>query len=980
MMEIDKQIVYSFSDIIKLYKEYYLPTVAEEFPATIRIKSMIINYCKKFNLIYFEDNDEISLPKDSYDKIYKLIENRYLFFNKSIELYSRKETEKILNLNRTTIRKIVKEGHFNIATIIVNTIYFKKEDVDAVYNYLNKSYDINEATEIIRQRTKHKKVINETVRDIANNLNITFDNIYFKKSKRIMKNNIDELINYFKEKYYPHERKSDISWLEKYIKVKYSIIEQNMNHNLVGQEELKKFYYKHTSKKKESKDTQFMKTLIGIFNKSEINFFMNKSKNYFYISNDDYEKFKIYIQENILNIDKIDNYYSFDEIRTILEKDYIYEIVKDLPKVALERKIYIEKKEIDKLVELKQRLIEVSELCEYLDVDVETLYRILRRFNISYEDTKHLFTGKAINRKYIKDLEEYITYKDEINKANNRYEKYQVEISRITKNSKVHKTYNYYEEYVLKRLKENNNNQIVSALVNIHKDILSRLKKEIIYYNDKELEGIIYKIGAKQVKNEFINFLNYCKKYNSIFAGTYLRDRNEYEGYEAYTEDQWIRFGQILFVKDLPYYKISVEKAVENRNCAMVWLYCALNYICAWRKEDIINIQFPDIEILGISRDRYLKIVLEDKFTEEMAQKIVNNVINKINTLGVTPNKTKKNNKQVLKLVVCNSYAYTIGLLLYICEVHRRYYKPDKRLERERLITSSIPNKKSEHIKFFGEEYLKIFNGKCFSNMRSTKTISNYTQKISQQKGWGEGYYLVAIQRGHKFNKRGIPETTQVYLESFNKDKDIDMITRGLFERGTFGFISYQLVKMLDNKNVVNKKIDEQNMIIKEVVKFKSTDVERIIKNHYKFKYEVLNNIIDKSISKEIKFIDILKQISNGKASSKMSYCQCLLKTIKEDCCFKDKEECIGCNYLIPEMYFLMEFDNKINIHLEKMNKATLDYDKRRLSYVLINNYIPVLNEAIQYLGREKTCTFINIEKIKKNINNLADKEKLYFE
>lgn len=978
MSKNDQEKLYSFNDIIDLYKRYYLPTIKEEFPAAIRVKSLIVNYCNKFELIYFKQNDEIYLTKDSYDKIHILLKNRYLFLTKSLELYSRSEAQKILGLDRHTMRNLIKRCHLNVAALITNKTYFKKEEIDKIASYLNQSYSINEATEIIKSKIKYNKLKIDTLREIANKLNITFDNIYFNNSKRIMKNNIDILIDYFETKYKPREKKEDASWLEKFIKVEYFIIEPNLIRNLVGQDELKKLYYQYTNIKNKPIETQFQKTLIGILNNAKINLYMNKSKNYFYISDKDYERYKSYIQENLLNIDRIEDYYSQDEIKIILEREYIAEIIKDLPKVKIGNKVYIRKKIIDELAELKHSLIGISELNQHLDVTFSSLYRAFKKFNIQYEDTKHLFIGKAIKRKHVKDLEKYFNYKKEISIVNNRYERYLIEISMVEKNSKICKTYDYFEQYVLKRFKETNNIQIILPLVSIYKDILSKLKKEIIYYNDKEIEEIISRIKIKRVQREFINLLNYYKQYNPIYSGSYKRDKGKEEGTEAYTEVQWIKFGQLIFCRDLPYYQASLKKAIEDRSSAMVWLYCALNYVCAWRKEDIINIQFPDIEILDIPEGRYLNIVSENKFTEGMAQKIINNVSNKINTWGLVPNKTKKTNKQLLKFVVSNSYVYTIGLLLYICEVHRRYYKPNQKLDRKKLITSWITNKKAQHVNFFGEEYLEIFSGDCFSNIRATKTISNYTQKISQQKGWGKGYYLAAIQRGHKFNKRGIPEVTQVYLESFNKDGDIDLITRELFERGTFGFIPYQLVKMLDNESVIGKKIEEQNVRINDIVKLKATSVEKIIKNHYKIKYEIINNIIKKAIIKEIKLIDILKQISNGKASSKMSYCQCLLKTIEEDCCFKDKEDCVGCNYLIPEMYFLMEFNNMINIHIEKINNSTLDYDKKRLSYILINNYIPILSEAIQYLGKERVYAFIDIKKIKETISNLVYKEKLY--
>lgn len=977
MNEKSEKKLYLLNDVVEIYKKYYLPTLKEEFYATIRVKTLILNYCNRLGLEYLEQNDEIYLSENSYDIIYRLIKNRYLFLNKSIELYSKSEVQKILGIEKRIVRNLITDGHLDVATLITNKTYFEKKQVDNIVHYLNKAYNIGQAAEIIKSKIKYDKLNIDTIREIANKLNITFDNIYFNKSKLILKSDINILIDYFMKKYKPREKKENVSWLEKFIKVKYFIIETDLNKSLIGQAELKKFYYKHTNIENEVVDTQFQKTLIGIVNKLKINLYLNKTRNYFYISNNDYEKYKCYIQENLLDIRKIYSYYSQEEIKTILEREYIADVIKDLPKVREGNKVYIEKKIIDELYELKNSLIGITELCEHLKVNSSSLYRAMKKFNIQYEDTKHLFIGKAIKRKYIKTLEDYFSYKNDISTVSSRYERYLIETALVEKNNKIPKTYEYYGVYVLERLKETNNNQIILPLIKIYKNILSNLKKEIFYHNDNEIEKIINIIKSESVEKEFIKLLNYFKQHNPIYSGTYRRDIGKETYVEAYTEEQWIRFGQLIFSRELPYFKISLKKAIKDRNSAMIWLYCALNYVCAWRKEDIINLPLPDIEVLDIPENQYLDVISDNKFTDEMAQKIVNNISNKIATWGLVANKTKKTNKQLLKFVISNGYVYTIGLLLYICEVHRRDYKLNKRMNAGSLINSWVVSKKEQHIKFFGEEYIEIFREESFTNIRATKTIINYTQKISQQKGWGKGYYLAAIQRGHKFNNRGVPEITQVYLESFNKDGDIDLITRELFERGTFGFIPYQLVKILHSERINGKKIKEQNDIINETVKIKATKIEKIIKNHYKIKYEIVNNILNKAIIKEIKIIDILKSISNGKASSKMSYSQCLLKTVNEECCYKYKEDCIGCAYLIPEMYFLMEFNNMINNHIEKISRATLLYDKKRLLYILINNYIPILSEAIEYLGKEKVCGFINIKKIKEDISTLVYNEKL---
>ena len=103
-----------------------------------------------------------------------------------------------------------------------------------------------------------------------------------------------------------------------------------------------------------------------------------------------------------------------------------------------------------------------------------------------------------------------------------------------------------------------------------------------------------------------------------------------------------------------------------------------------------------------------------------------------------------------------------------------------------------------------------------------------------------------------------------------------------------------------------------------------------------------------------------------------MEYSQCILKSIdKRKCAYPSKIDCIGCEYLIPEILFLMEFNNSLNIMLKNIEDAYYSFDKQRYLYMFQNKYIPTLIEAISVFGIDRIDLFIDRKSFYKKIKDL---------
>ncbi len=252
-------------------------------------------------------------------------------------------------------------------------------------------------------------------------------------------------------------------------------------------------------------------------------------------------------------------------------------------------------------------------------------------------------------------------------------------------------------------------------------------------------------------------------------------------------------------------------------------------------------------------------------------------------------------------------------------------------------------------------------------------------QTQSQKNGWNIGYQLASIIRSHKPDSRGTALSTQVYLEHLNKGKEIDQITTALTERGTFGFIPYLILKTIEGEKFNDLDMLEQNREINGLLPLKPYELERIVKdslvNRDRIKSRI-NELINKLSRSEL--IDVLKKILNGDAPSKMEHSHCFIKCFdKSACIYPAKINCVGCDFHIPEMYFLIEFRNMLGEVLFELENTKFDFDKQRLSYAIKSIYLPILQEAMVILGDNKVKSFIDTKGIKDNIVKLHKNGKL---
>lgn len=950
----------------------------------------LLNIVKRLELPYEEVNSEFFIGITESEILKEVLYTRKLYEQNKLELYSAKEASDLLGVTQSTVNRLVKKQELKVKTVISKMSYFGKQEIDKIKKLLNMSYSTQEIVNIVRIETNFSDISRTMVRMylVKEGQISYFQNPVDKYDLRIDKKDKDRLIQFIQKNYRPVKKqlKNYKNFMVKATgsKEKLCFIEKNQDKTFIDKKALSKYAQeKYPLRSGKMVGKHLIEHVIIICKQANVKWYTNLKFDNIYILKDEISKCIEYYNE--LNT-IITSHYSTTEVKEIFNKREINLVAKYAEAIVIGPTRYFKKNKIEELKFLYKNYIKISDIAKELNLRNSQVSKLAKEIGLKTIDGKgipYMEANELIVKKDVKAIKEYVVKRNKLNNTNSSYEKYKILISDYLELGRVlPKTVKLYDKFVKQRLNQlkDGSNKIYS---NLYINTLSNLKTEIIEYTNKDLTVLIEKMEIESHKKEMAYFINFCKKHTlTKYDADFSLQNYKYNATEPYELQQWFDFGYLLFRREQPLYKIHLEKALENKADAMAWLYCSMHYVCGWRAVDIKKkIPLIPLElILGVSEEQVIEKIKTGNFTDDMAQIVVNFVVNYIKNFRIIPKKTENiDNIPPLKFVVEKNYVYQIGLLIALCEAHRRNGKAkgSKHLNTDYLITDRATIIEV-HENFFGEKYKMIFKGEGFYNRRATVTFMGIIQRTSQDYGWGIGYQLSSIFRSHKSGRSGVSNSTQEYLESINKNKDIDQVTNALMERGTFGFIPYLITKMLLGENLTEIDIEKQNKEINEIIPLKPFQIEKIMKSSSLNKNKVISILNELFVTKKEDLLKVLLKLSAGEAPSKMEYAQCLLKCIDIKACVNhNRTDCIGCDYFIPEMYFLLEFKVMLEELITKIKNAKSDFDKIRFSYSLVSVYLPILQQAIKTIGKKRVETFIDVKELKVKIKNLHDNNHL---
>ena len=447
--------------------------------------------------------------------------------------------------------------------------------------------------------------------------------------------------------------------------------------------------------------------------------------------------------------------------------------------------------------------------------------------------------------------------------------------------------------------------------------------------------------------------LSWLKQYNRMhwFKDFSMTKRRESEN-GAYDIEEYLELLYYLFNADYIEENDMYKRAAENKNYADTWLYLCMHFMRAIRNTDLLRIGHPN---LTDTPENILKMVLEDRFSDEDARLTLYSITWRLSVLPLTPNKTKNvSGVTSLKLTVPESLEVHLGKLLAICESHFRRSGAPADVSLIRVIGDY------ERInRYMGDEIGVLF---LKSNFRSRGVQKSYLQGIymmsdeilgdDRDEFNVKGYILAALARSHKGSFAEFAQTTVVYLKDAKfSGLTPEFVARELFERGVLSFIPSMLLKIISGNQYNYLNVHEQTQMLK-ILNITPTEAENavsLVENSRKRSNEIVKSLVTDKEIKPNEILMILHRIGGGYAVSKCDELLCVMTAMKKICPF-DGRNCFGCEYEIGLKSTIFSMTAEYN-RLRNIIETTGSEIERKKSVHLIKTIVlPVLQEVLTCL------------------------------
>lgn len=548
-------------------------------------------------------------------------------------------------------------------------------------------------------------------------------------------------------------------------------------------------------------------------------------------------------------------------------------------------------------------------------------------------------------------------------------DKFNYELGLIDKKH-TKRTFEYFSEFAISRMTNIAHSNAITYIDIAHS--IKNLNKEITQCTTKEVQAMGNNLSTKTAKREFTYFLKLLKqKKNTKYSDIdYDRDNNrkEKKSHLPYSEEQYLRFGFLVWSDSHIWYDSYMEKALEKREYACVWLYAALHYTCAWRAGDLIE-QFPRPN-LNMDPKVFLEKVKNKELEDKYALDIIEQVNMKIELEEPKPNKTKAHNPPSLVLEIPESVYVFLGTLIGIVEAH---YQLSTDPRKKGLISHQCKTRESQ-VEFFGKEFVEIFGDDRFTNLKAVKNYEIIMSKKGDDKKVGTGYVLASIARSHKqiFDKKA--ETTQVYVKYYKDMEDAEVIVRELFERGVCSFAPYLLTKIVvGEENMKKLTQEEKTKKLKETAPLDAYESEMFIQeyndalaNAKRVVKELVDHAVEEGVEPKTLAKNALVNLIYDKAPAKQEKFYCMRIAQGKDCIYKKRKDCIGCGYEVYVKSCLSELGNRIRKAQQEALSSKTQNSKNKNMLLLQNVLLPITKEILITLRDEHKVE--NLEEYKQLI------------
>ena len=391
----------------------------------------------------------------------------------------------------------------------------------------------------------------------------------------------------------------------------------------------------------------------------------------------------------------------------------------------------------------------------------------------------------------------------------------------------------------------------------------------------------------------------------------------------------------------------SIEEIKQKGTIQYVssWLYVLIHLNNGWRNGDVKDFQPPYIDDLiddyGIDdyewfHNNFLNIA--------EARLIISRIIN---------NEIKMSKTRVQGYFFCSDdLAIPIATAIIII---RKYKQLQSEVIQEKddyfLTFGTKYNTPSQNLlkKYFVDMENKSFK---FKSLKMNATLLSYIYSLTLEDSREKVLIFAQKVRAHKM------ETSTLHYIKIEK-RDIEALSRQLFERGEFGYIYDFLRAKIDG---------QQNRIVFEERTNKIIEIKEKLRTSYNV--EIISGFLNKvtrereEVLSKIENMSLremeqkLHQIYIGSLPSKELHIQCL---VSGECPkYGNEANCKSCPYAIPTVYALNLICQNASKNLWRYHKESIVGEKIKLS-VKIEKDLDLISEAINKYGAQVVYSFMKI-------------------
>lgn len=388
-----------------------------------------------------------------------------------------------------------------------------------------------------------------------------------------------------------------------------------------------------------------------------------------------------------------------------------------------------------------------------------------------------------------------------------------------------------------------------------------------------------------EFKKNLINFLNYIQeRCSTSFVEQYNQStikRKNHTDNNIYTLKEFIDLEN--YVKNI---ELHIDKAVENRKYAVLWLYVSLHLTNAWRSSDFLSL--PSIRIDMIEGNNFNWFSSGNRLNSQHALHIVNQFASKRLRISKTG--------ALNRFLVNNDMLLPIATMIILCEIHRI-------AENDSLLLCSSTDFFRGMFPVFSEFPFK------FSSMKMNRSFITYLFHKANESSEHVALSLDFAQQTRRHKRK---DSTAVYVQATNQDGPIGNLTENLCNRGHFGYLYNLLINRLqsfsNNKNI--ESIEDHTLRIQEFRdKFIPHDLE-VVGEFLKMIFEEHESLAVRiALMPEEEVRHVISKIYQDKMPGHTEHAQCFTYP---NCINTTALTCIGCPNMIPKNHLLISVSTEL--------------------------------------------------------------------